>query len=50
MKIDLYQFNALPDPEKTQAVLEHSTNLKTRKEEGFIVNLYSLSDFYVEIW
>jgi len=50
MKIDLYQFNALADPEKAQAVLEHGTNLKTRKDEGFIVNLYSLSNFYVEVW
>jgi len=41
MKIGLYQFNALADPEKAQAVPEHGTNLKTRKEDGFIINLYS---------
>ena len=50
MKIDLYQFNALTDPEKAQAVLEHGANLKTRKEDGFIINLYSLYNFYVEVW
>ncbi len=50
MKIDLCQFNALPDSEKALTVLEQGTNLKTRKEDGCIINLYSLSDFYVEIW
>jgi hypothetical protein len=50
MKINLYQFNALTDPDKAQEVLEQGTNLKTRKDEGFIINLYSLSNFYVEVW
>ena len=50
MKIDLYQFNALTDPEKAQEVLEHGANLKTRTEGGLIVNLYSISNFYVEVW
>ena len=50
MKISLYEFNVLTDFEKTQVVLENDTNLKTRKEEGYIVNLYSLPDFYVEVW
>ncbi len=47
--MNLYQFNALTDPEKTRVVLEHGINLKTRKEDRFIINLYSFSDFYVEV-
>ena len=50
MKVSLYEFNAQTDLDKTQVVLEHGNNLKTRKDEGYIVNLYSLYDFYVEIW
>ena len=50
IKISLYEFNFQTDPDKTQVVLEHGTNLKTRKDEGYIVNLYYLSNFYVEIW
>ena len=50
MIIRLYDFNAQTDLEKAQVVLEHGTNLKTRKEEGFIVNLYYISNFYIEAW
>ncbi len=50
MKISLYELNALSDNEKAQVVLEHGTHLKISEEDGYIINLYSLSDFYVEIW
>lgn len=50
MKVNIYQFNALSDSGKAQTALEHGINLKTRKDEGFIINLYSLNNFYVEVW
>ena len=50
MKITLYEFNALTDSEKAQEVMEHGTNRKSRKEDGLIINLHSLSNFYVEVW
>lgn len=50
MKITLYEFNILPDNEKADTVWENGVFLLNRVVEGNAINLYSLNDFYVEIW
>ena len=50
MKIGLYKFNILADAEKLELLFEHGAKLKTRKTDENIINLYSLSDFYVEVY
>lgn len=50
MKITLYEFNILPDNEKADTVWEYGVFLLNRVVEGNAINLYSLNDFYVEIW
>lgn len=49
-KMGLYEFNILPDSEKADIVWEHGAFLTNRVEGRFGINLYSLSDFYVEVW
>ena len=50
MKFSLYEFNILPDGEKADNVWEHGKFITNRVVEGHVINLYSLNDFYVEIW
>ena len=50
MELGLYEFNILPDDEKAQMVWDDGTFLTNKADEEKAVNLYSLSNFYVEIW
>ena len=50
MKPTLYEFNVLPENDKADVVWEHGKFLSNRNIEGHGINLYSLNDYYVEIW
>ena len=50
MKIGLYEFNVLPEDQKAQMVWNHGTFLTNKADGKKAVTLYSLSNFYVEIW
>ena len=50
MKPTLYEFNVLSDNEKADIVWKHGKFLTNRVVEGNAINLYTLNDFYVEIW
>ena len=47
--LTLYDFNALTDNEKAEAVWQ-GTFLADREENGLAVQLYSLPAFYVEVF
>jgi hypothetical protein len=45
----LYQYNLLTDHQKTEVIWQ-GTFLDDRREGRFMVQLYSLGDFYVEVY
>jgi len=47
--LTLYDFNALTDDQKAEAVWQ-GTFLADREENGLAVQLYSLDNFYVEVF
>jgi len=47
--LTLYDFNALTDHEKAEAVWKGNF-LADREEDGFTVQLYSLDNFWVEVF
>lgn len=49
-KMGLYEFKILSDSEKADIVWEHGVFLSNRIEADYGINLYSPSNFYVEIW
>lgn len=48
--ISLYEFNRLDIDSKYSLVWEHGVFLMNRYEGNFKINLYSLFDFFIEIW
>lgn len=46
----LYEFNQLDLDAKATTLWEHGQFLMLRIEGEFAINLYSLYDFYVEVW
>ncbi len=50
MKIGLYEFNVLTDIEKANMVLDNGTFMLKRHDEEHVINLYTLADFYVELY
>ena len=46
----LYEFNALDEKEKGEAVFTQATFIDDRSEAPFKVQLYRLSNFYVEVY
>ena len=50
MKIGLYECNVLTDIEKANMVLDHGTFMVKRHDDQHVINLYALSDFYVELY
>ena len=50
MKIGLYEFNVLTDIEKANMVLDNGTFMLKRHDDQHVINLYTLSDFYVELY
>ena len=50
MKIGLYQFNIMDENEKAQTLWDNGTFLTNKSDNLKSVNLYSLGDFYVEVW
>ena len=50
MKISLYEYNLLPEDEKSQMIWDHGTFITNKADDFKAVNLFSLSSFYVEIW
>ena len=50
MKIGLYEFNMLTDIEKANMVLDNGTFMLKRHDDQQVINLYTLSDYYVELY
>lgn len=48
--MDICEFKRLSDAEQLAFVIYYGTFLMNRLEDGFSINLYGLSKFYVEIW
>ncbi len=48
--IGIQEFNDLVDNSKALMLWEEGRFLKTRIENPYRINLYSLSDFFAEIW
>lgn len=46
----LYEYNQLSLPEQLGLLWENGVFLFNRREEAFGINLYQVSDFYVESW
>lgn len=44
------EFIQLALPEKIQVILESGRELFCRKVKGVLVKLFTMNDFYVEIW
>lgn len=44
------EFDFLPAVEKVNTVFELGEELEVRSYEGFQIKLYSLGDFFVELW
>ena len=49
-KIGLYEFNVLTEDQKAQMVWDFGTFITNKADGKKAVTLYSLSNFYVEIW
>lgn len=45
----IYEFNQLGPDDQANLLWEHGTFLMNRLDDKHIFNLYSLSDFYVEV-
>jgi hypothetical protein len=50
MTLTLYDFNALNDTAKSEAVFQSGTFIDNREEEGLKIQLYRLNSFYVEVF
>ncbi len=50
MEIGLYEHSSLPDAEKLEVVFEQGLKLLASKTSDGVLNLYALSNFYVEVW
>ena len=48
--MDNYQFNLLPENDQAGYTWEHGTYIAFRKESHFVINLYSVDKFFVEVW
>jgi len=48
--MSIRDFTALTTGEKAFLLWSHGTSLATRKESGYIIDLYSLDAFFVEMW
>lgn len=48
-KLGIYEFNQLGLDAQANLLWEHGTFLMNRLDDRHIFNLYSLSDFYVEV-
>lgn len=46
----LYEFNILNKDDKARILWNSGVFLMNRFENGYSINLYSLFDFYVEVW
>jgi hypothetical protein len=46
----LYDYNILPDEQKAIILWDKGVFIMNRYHEEFSINLYSLFDFYVEVW
>ncbi len=46
----LYEYNLLDPDTKSQVLWDKGTFIMTRIENPYRINLYSLSDFFAEIW
>lgn len=50
MRIELHTFDILTDIEKTEMVLDNGTFMLKRQDKDHVISLYTLSDFYVEMY
>jgi hypothetical protein len=50
MKINKSNFQKLPEGEKTSVVLEQGKKISTRRVDNYLVSLYTMGDFMVELW
>jgi len=48
--MDNYEFNLLSIGDQTGYTWEHGTYLAHRRETHFVINLYSVNNFFVEVW
>jgi hypothetical protein len=48
--LTFYDFNAMNETEKGNAVFQEGTFVDNRSENGFKVQLYRLQSFYVEVF
>ena len=46
----LYEFNALDEKEKGEAIFTQATFIDNRNDAPYKVQLYRLSNFYVEVY
>ena len=45
-----YEFNVLKTNEQAAYTWKHGTYLAARNEKYFVINLYHVDKFYVEVW
>lgn len=48
--MDNCEFNFMPLKEQAQYTWEHGIHLANRKESHFVINLYSVDKFFVEVY
>lgn len=48
--IGIYQYNMLKPDDQALTLWESGVFIMNRKEDKYQINLYSLFDFYVEVW
>ena len=48
--LGLYEYNALPEVDKANICWNEGTYLTLRTEGQYKINLYSLYNFFVEMW
>lgn len=49
-KLGLYEYNSLEDDQKATLLWDQGIFLMNRVDEKYSYNLYSLFDFFVEVW